>query len=529
MKHFALLPHSQFFSLLLRLGVLVGMLLLSTPSAHAGCGCTKPPPSVASIRPNVTYGDTSVTLFGSGITTGQLYNVTFTAMNGTSATVSSVQAASKRDLADGVYKAQLAVTVPSSLPLGPVGITVKRAGQPAILLSIPDTSFTVAPQPIAVPGQVGTFSYSNYKAAVGRNGVVYLSLDLSGNNDPRTFRAQALGYPLRFTTADAVVYNTQGFLMQLLNAPIPGLASITSVITADSDLLNYSRHEFNTYFLQHAEHLPHSTDPADGNWHLDGTRHVDHDHLILAISGKINGAAPAPGATPAFTFRLKLATLFDNGLVGVTSVTLNNTSETKSFRSTDWNMSLDQHGNVLTNGTLVSYPGTEIDGNATALSISGGGLITGTKTIAFTPISFLPVAIPSGLQNLGAISLTGGATQTLSTGSYVVTGITIGAGSGLVINNSAGPVTLYVTGPINVSGNGSITMTNPTPERFAIYVANGSAVTLNGSGQLYGLLYAPLSQVTLYGDSTIYGSLVGLNMTLNNNSEVRYDIALRGE
>jgi hypothetical protein len=510
--------------------ILVSLCLLgSPPTSQAGCGCTKPAPAPAAVRPNVTYGGTKVTLFGSGITASQLYNVTFTAMNGTSTTVSSVQAASKRDLADGVYKAQLAVTVPSSLPLGPVGITVKQAGQTAPFLSIPDTSFTVAPQPIAVPGQVGTFSYSNYKAAVGRNGVVYLSLDLTGNNNPRTFRAQALGYPLRFTTADTVVYNTQGFLMQLLNAPIPGLASITSVTTADSDLLNYSRHEFNTYFLQHAEHLAHSTDPNDGNWHLDGTRHVDHDHLILAISGKINGAAPAPGATPAFTFRLRLATLFDNGLVGLTSVTLNNTSETKSFRSTDWNFSLDQEGDVLTNGVLKSVPGTEIDGKVTAASISGGGLITGIKTITSVVTSYLPVAIPTGLQNLGTISLNSGATRTISTGSYVVTGINISTGSGLVINNSAGPVTLYVTGPINVSGNGSITTTSPTPERFAIYVANSSTVALADSGQLYGELYAPLSPVALSGDSTIYGSLVGLSMTLNGNSEVLYDIALRGE
>ena len=95
-----------------------------TPPAQAGCGCSKPPPPVASVRPNVTYGGMPVTLFGSGITTGQLYNVTFTAMNGTTTTVSSVQAVSKRDLADATYKSQLVAPVPSSLPLGPVGITV---------------------------------------------------------------------------------------------------------------------------------------------------------------------------------------------------------------------------------------------------------------------------------------------------------------------------------------------------------------------------------------------------------------------
>ncbi|NOT56083.1 MAG: hypothetical protein HOP18_15905 [Deltaproteobacteria bacterium] len=523
--------HLSFRALASISALAMALLLGPGKSAEAGCGCDKPPPSPASVRPNVTYGNMPVTMFGSGITTGNLYNITFTAMSGTVTTVSSVPAVTKRDLADGVSKTQLIVNVPSSLPLGPVGITVKRTGQNAILLSIPDTLFTVAPLPIAMGSQPGTFSYNNYKAAVGRNGVVYMSVDVTGVVNPRTFRAQAFGYPLRFTTADAMFYNTQGFLMQLLNEPIPGLASITSFTSANSDLLNYSRHEFNTYFLQHAENLPHATDPADGNWHLDGTRHVDHDHLILAIAGTVNGAVPSPGATPQFTLSLKLATLFDNGLVGLTAVDLKNSAATSSFRSTDWNFtsSTSNQGDVLTNGALSLQSLTLIRGNATAASVDNKGTITGTTTKTSKATSFLSVAIPNGLTDLGAISLTNGATQTLSAGSYRVSEITIGSGSGLVINNSNGPVTLYVTGPIQISGSGSVTMTNPDPELFAVYVANSSAVSLSDSGRFYGLLYAPLSPVALTGWSEIYGAFVGQSTTLYNTSTVYYDIALRGQ
>lgn len=184
--------HLSFRALASISALALALLLGQGKAVEAGCGCDKPPPSPASVRPNVTYGNMPVTMFGSGITAGQLYNVTFTAMNGTATTVSSVPAVSRRDLADGVYKAQLSVPVPSSLPLGPVGIIVKRTGQTSILLSIPDTSFTVAPLPIAIGSQPGTFSYNNYKAAVGRNGVVYLSVDVTGVTNPRTFRAQRL-------------------------------------------------------------------------------------------------------------------------------------------------------------------------------------------------------------------------------------------------------------------------------------------------------------------------------------------------
>src|SRR5262245_7378623 len=128
--------------------IVVGLLAFTSPTAQAGCGCSKAPPLPAAIRPEATYAGTPVTLFGSGITVGQLYDVIFMAMDGTKATVSSVPAVSKRDLADAVYKAQLIVKIPSSLSPGPVGVTVNRAGQTSPLLSIPDASFTVTPQPI---------------------------------------------------------------------------------------------------------------------------------------------------------------------------------------------------------------------------------------------------------------------------------------------------------------------------------------------------------------------------------------------
>src|SRR5262245_40136808 len=281
----------------------LALFILSPLAAYAGCGCDKPPPPPAAVRPNVTYAGTPVSFFSPSLQVGQTYTVTFTSMSGQSATVPA-QAVSKRDLADGVYKPQLTVSLPS-LPPGPAGITITQAGQSLAFLSIPDSSFTVAPQPIVVPDQIGSFTYQNYQAAVGRDGRVYLSLDVTGTTMPRTFQAQAQGWPLSFTKESTVFYNTQGFLMQLASAPIPGLFSIASAnATVDSDIAQYARHEFNTYFLPHAEHLPHSVDPSDGNWHLDGSRHVDHNHLILTIAGTVNGGVPPAGATPVFTLQL---------------------------------------------------------------------------------------------------------------------------------------------------------------------------------------------------------------------------------
>lgn len=37
------------------------------------------------------------------------------------------------------------------------------------------------------------------------------------------------------------------------------------------------------------------------NWHADGTRHVNHDLIVVAIRSKLaDGTTPVPGATPPF-------------------------------------------------------------------------------------------------------------------------------------------------------------------------------------------------------------------------------------
>lgn len=288
----------------------------------------KPPPPPAQVRPAVAYAGAPVTLLSSAFQAGQLYTVTFT--SGTTRATANVQGAVavRRDLADGVYKPQLSVELPV-LPPGPAAIRATADGETSPLLVIGDAAFTVVSTPIALPTTRGAWHHPGYQAAVGRDDVVYIALDVTGLTEPMVFEAQAVGYPLRFTQADVVYKNIQGFLMQLLvqqtstdQEPMPGMFVFpASKPATDSDKLHYSRHEFNTYFLQHQERQPHALDPADGDWHVDGSRHIDHDHLILAIMGRMNdGALPAPGATPAFDLTMTTYSLFYQGIVGASSV-----------------------------------------------------------------------------------------------------------------------------------------------------------------------------------------------------------------
>lgn len=503
--------------------------LLGAPRAvHAGCGCDKPPPAPAAVRPNATYAGMPVTLFNSGLVTGQAYTVTFTAMNGQSATVST-QAVTKSDLADGVYKPQLMVATPS-LPLGPVAISVRQAGQSGALFALADDLFTLAPAPLSVPAQVGEFHYQNFQFAVSRAGVAYLSLNLTAVSLPMVFQAQALGYPLRFSSSDIVFYNTQGFLMQLLSQNMPGLGSSVSSSSSDSDTLLYSRHEFSSFYLQHGEKQAHVTDPTDGNWHLNGTRHIDHNTLVVALAGTVNGGAPAPGATAPFELVLKTFSLFHHGLVGASSIYMSNTAKTDSYNSRTGLPGVN--GDLRSNGPITLTNQALVTGNATAaaFSVNNGATILGTKTTTSQALNFMPISLPKELTDLGDIVRTNGQSYTLvGPASYKVGKLDFSGNSQLIVNNSAGPVTLYVTNTITIGNTAQVVISNPNPENFALYLISGAPVNISNTGSFYGTVYAPQSAINILNSGQFFGAFVGNAVTASNSAFIHYDTALRGE
>jgi hypothetical protein len=516
----------------------MGALLFgSDVTSHAGCGCDKPAPRPAAVRPDVTYAGTRVSFFSSAFGVGESYLVTFTSMDGTSATTTGTVAAA-RDLADAVEKPQLQVLLPS-LPLGPASIAVRAAEDSEPILTISDRDFTVAPQPIAMPLQYGSWSYPETRLAVDRDGVAYLSLDLTTMTQPLVFEAEMDGYPLRFTARDLVFMNIQGFLMQLLVQPqsgeaIPGMFVYpSSSPNTTSDRMHYSRHEFRTYFLDHVERMDHAVD-ATGSWHADGTRHVDHDHLVVAIIGRLqDGTTPAPGSTPAFTLRMKAYSLFHNGLTGDSSIALGPLATTTSFDSrTGLPGVAGLKGDVFTNGKLQMSLGAIVGGNAAAASfqVGLGAVITGTRTTVKTPETFMAATAPKGLQDLGDVSLTSllGRRTIVGPGSFKANRITVSNSSQLFIDNSAGPVTIYVADSVKVSTLGAIVVADPDPEKFALYVTGTGGASFQVAGSFYGVVYAPSSTITLAGGGLFTGAFLGKSVAVNDASVIRYDAALLG-
>ncbi len=310
-----------------------------TRPAQASCGCEKPPPVAAAVRPGFAFPARDlfascdlarggcVALFGDALVDGQTYGADFTHGNGHHRRV-DVVARRARDLADGSWRVQLWVPVPPKSSLGPAAITVRdQAG--AVVLAIPDTDFTVIAPPVVVPEAGGVVAVDKYRGAVGRDGTLYVALDVSGMLPRVEFAAKGYALALRFAKEGMALYNTQGVLMEALTSAVmdedlnddgdstdpgegdwnqnglldnPDISAVVPDGGGDSDAFLYSRHPFETYEAEHQPGGPRALDPTDANWHVDGTRHTDNFHFVAAIPGAtLGGESLAPGATAPFT------------------------------------------------------------------------------------------------------------------------------------------------------------------------------------------------------------------------------------
>lgn len=301
------------------LGSVLGAILgLVAGRAEAGCGCDKPPPPVASVRPAFASPGYPVTVFHPSLVDGVMYAVDF--VQGAEVTTVDVTADTRRDYADASYKPQLTVIAPQLDP-GPTRIVVRLAS--ATVQDIPATDFTMLQRPIAVPAGSTVLKVTHYQAAVGADGTLYLPLDLSAVTARTVFTGLGKGgFRFLFGAEDVSIYNVQGILMEMLfssTAPHQIDDGSADPSTDDdesgaaSSRLAYDRHEFQTYRRRHVTEADWLLDPDDLAWHTDGSRHIDHDHIILAITGHLNGSLSsgsgngnrlAQGATQQFTLKL---------------------------------------------------------------------------------------------------------------------------------------------------------------------------------------------------------------------------------
>lgn len=288
----------MFSNRLLGVLALTALLSLFGTAAQAGCGCDHPPAEWAEIMPPFASKGKRITIHaatGNTFQVGATYTVDF--------------AGATRD-AVATLDDRIEVKVPGGAPIGPVALHVSGPGYDHVY---DDSLFTRMAKPRKIRNNPGFYDAEHYKAAVGRDGTLYLALDVSRVLDPRQFLMGFLDLPLVYGADDVTIYNKDGIDLTLFTAAVEdptqrqwgsyygwdvegdsGFVDTIYEQKADTDLANilagisnvftYWRHEFHTYKTAHEPGGTHEVDSVNG-LHPDGTAHIDHYNLVIAIHG----------------------------------------------------------------------------------------------------------------------------------------------------------------------------------------------------------------------------------------------------
>lgn len=241
-----------------------------------------------------------------------------------------------------------------------------------------------------------------------------------------------------------------------------------------------------------------------------------------------------------------IASLSDSpyGIVGLNFVTMSGGASDSYYSAsnvTGYSSAPQNSGTIASNGNITLNGGAAINGNALAgpgmtvnasPSAVSGTIGNLTQALSFPNVSFGNAAssnnnasIPSTyFSSSKDLTLNGGATLTLSSGTYFIRNLAITGGSSLQF---LGPVTMYVTGSVSLSG-GSVSTSANVPSNFRLYVGSSGTVTVSGSSTLYADVYAPQSDFTISGGGTLAGRIVALSITESGNSNLYYDMSLVG-
>jgi hypothetical protein len=219
------------------------------------------------------------------------------------------------------------------------------------------------------------------------------------------------------------------------------------------------------------------------------------------------------------------------GLIGLDSIDISGNANTDSYNSINgtYSAALARYGgHVASNGNITIGGNGIVRGDAhpgvgKSVTLSGGATVTGSQTPLNQALNFPPPTLPGSYFSVGDFNVSSGIFY-VPAGDYYCTSLNVS-------NNATfycqGPVRVFCSGPINISGGYCSTYQN-RPANLQFLMLNSSSVTFSGQADLYATVYAPLSPVYQSGKADIYGSIVGksLNFSGTWDGGVHFDESL---
>jgi hypothetical protein len=218
---------------------------------------------------------------------------------------------------------------------------------------------------------------------------------------------------------------------------------------------------------------------------------------------------------------------------------------------------LRSNGNISV-GEVGIVRGNAVPGPGGSVTLGLLSLVTGSTTPASSPVSMVPVEVPT-FTKAADIALAGGAKQAIGSPEAQYASIVVGAGSTLTlrgptrvvvdqlsvqgsgaleIDTTGGKVELYVTDWLNLASSAKLAFPAQDTAGFKlIATASGSrdrdgdgaadpAVRFLATGPFFGSLYAPNARLALQPACELYGSVAAQRLVIADGAKVHFDAAL---
>ena len=135
----------------------------------------------------------------------------------------------------------------------------------------------------------------------------------------------------------------------------------------------------------------------------------------------------------------------------------------------------------------------------------------------------LQPATPSSVIYFEEIDVNTGGMLTLKSGRYVVNYLNLNQFGTLYIDDSQGPVVLWVLS--SVSPSSTVTVKSGKAEGFWLIYDGTNQINNNSTNNFTGVIFAPAAEINL--NYVVTGAVVGGKVTLNGTSKVHFDTTLR--
>ena len=128
------------------------------------------------------------------------------------------------------------------------------------------------------------------------------------------------------------------------------------------------------------------------------------------------------------------------------------------------------------------------------------------------------------LSNDNTFTVGGVSTITLTAGKYYFKNFTVSGEGQVFMDSFGGPITIYVTGDISISGKG-VTNLSEIPAKLRFY-SMGAQINLSGSADLHAVVLGPNAYLSASGLQNFFGSIMAYDVNISGNSKFHYDEAL---